>query len=52
MLTWVLIFSIVSIVAAVFGFTKIAEQAAGFAKIIFFIFLVLLIISLVIHYVK
>lgn len=50
MLTWVLIFLGIAIVAAVFGFTGIAVQAAGIAKILFFIFIVLFLISLIIHF--
>jgi len=38
MLKWALIFFIVAIVAALFGFTGIAAAAAGIAKILFFIF--------------
>ncbi len=47
MLHWVLIFLVVSIVAGVLGFTGISVQAAGIAKILFFIFLVLFIGSLI-----
>ena len=47
MLGWVLAFLVVSIVAALFGFTGIAAGAAVFAKVIFFIFLVFLGISVV-----
>lgn len=41
MLRWSLIFFIVALVAAIFGFTGIAEGAASIAKILFFIFVVL-----------
>lgn len=41
MLRWSLIFFIVALVAAIFGFTGIAEGAASIAKILFFIFIVL-----------
>ena len=41
MLKWALIFFIVSIIAALFGFTGIAAGAAEIAKILFFLFLVL-----------
>lgn len=47
MLTWALIFFIVAIVAGLFGFTKIEGAATSIAKILFFIFLVLFIISLI-----
>lgn len=46
MLTWSIVFLIIAIVAALFGFTGIAGTAVGFAKILFFIFLVLFVISL------
>jgi len=49
MLRWAIIFFIVAIVAAAFGFTGIAGSAAGIARIFFFIFLVLLIVSALIH---
>ena len=47
MLNWALIFFIVAVVAAVFGFTRIAVAAADVAKILFFLFLILFLVSLV-----
>ena len=47
MLSWALIFFVVAIIAAVFGFGGIAVAAAGIAKILFFVFIVLFAISLV-----
>lgn len=47
MLHYALVFFIVAIIAAVFGFTGIAVGAAEIAKVLFFIFLVLFIVSLV-----
>lgn len=47
MLSWALTFFVVAIIAAVLGFTSIAGAAAGIAKILFFIFLVLFVISAV-----
>jgi uncharacterized membrane protein YtjA (UPF0391 family) len=47
MLKWALFFFIISIIAAIFGFTGIAAAAAGIAKILFFIFLVICVIFLV-----
>lgn len=47
MLRWALIFFVVAIIASIFGFTGIAEGAADIAKIIFYIFLVLVIGSLI-----
>ncbi|MCE2705792.1 MAG: DUF1328 domain-containing protein [Proteobacteria bacterium] len=49
MLTWVIIFLVIAIIAAIFGFGGIVEAAVDIAKIIFFIFIVLFIISLVMH---
>jgi uncharacterized membrane protein YtjA (UPF0391 family) len=47
MLSWALIFFVVAILAAVFGFGGIASASAGIAQILFFIFLVLFVVSLV-----
>ena len=47
MLYWAVVFFIISIIAAVFGFTGIAVATAGIAKILFFIFLVLFILTLI-----
>ena len=47
MLSWALTFFVVAIIAAVLGFTSIAGAAAGIAKILFFIFLVLSLVALV-----
>jgi uncharacterized membrane protein YtjA (UPF0391 family) len=49
MLYWALMFLLVAIIAAVFGFTGIAIAAAGIAKLLFFIFLVLFVITLASH---
>lgn len=46
MLYYALVFFIVALIAAVFGFGGIATAAAGIAKILFFVFLVLFIVSL------
>ena len=47
MLHYALVFFLIALVAAVFGFGGIAASAAGIAKILFFVFLVLFIASLV-----
>lgn len=47
MLSWALIFFVVAIIAAVFGFGGIASASAGIAQILFFIFLVLFAVSLI-----
>jgi uncharacterized membrane protein YtjA (UPF0391 family) len=52
MLRWALGFFIVALIAAVLGFTGIAVAAAGIAKILFFVFLVLFLFSIVAHLLK
>ncbi|MGB0948791.1 MAG: DUF1328 domain-containing protein [Marinirhabdus sp.] len=47
MVRWMVIFLVIALIAAVFGFGNIAEGAVDIAKIIFYIFIVLLVISLV-----
>lgn len=47
MLRWALIFFLISLVAALFGFTEIAVGAAAVAKVLFFIFIVLFLIALI-----
>ena len=47
MLRWALAFFIVALIAAIFGFGGIAVAAAGIAKILFFIFVVLFLLALV-----
>jgi len=46
MISWTITFLIIAVIAALLGFTTIAGTAIGIAKIIFFIFLVLFVISL------
>ncbi len=46
MLYWAVVFFLIAIVAAIFGFGGIAAGAVSIAKILFFIFLVLFIASL------
>ena len=47
MLAWAVVFLIIALVAAVFGFGGIAAASAGIAKLLFFICLVLFVISLI-----
>ncbi|HEX4641837.1 MAG TPA: DUF1328 family protein [Candidatus Acidoferrales bacterium] len=46
MLGWTITFLIIALIAAAFGFGGIAVAAAGVAKILFFVFLVLFVVSL------
>ena len=48
MLTWALGFFVVALTAAVLGFGGIAAGAAEIAKILFMIFLILFVVSLVV----
>jgi uncharacterized membrane protein YtjA (UPF0391 family) len=45
MLRWSLAFFLVALVAALFGFTGLASDAAGVAQILFFLFLVFFLLS-------
>ena len=47
MLKWTLIFILIALTAAVFGFTGVAVAAAGVAKVAFFLFLIIFLLSLV-----
>ena len=47
MLRWSITFFVVAIIAAILGFGGIAGAAVGIAKIFFFVFLALFVISLI-----
>jgi len=47
MLYWAIVFFVISLIAALFGFTGIAIAFAGIAKILFFVFVVLFILTLI-----
>jgi uncharacterized membrane protein YtjA (UPF0391 family) len=47
MLRWALVFLVLALITAVLGFTSIAGTFAFFAKILFFLFLVLFVVSLI-----
>jgi uncharacterized membrane protein YtjA (UPF0391 family) len=47
MLYWAAVFFVIALAAAVFGFGGIAASAAGIAKILFAVFLVLAVVSLI-----
>jgi uncharacterized membrane protein YtjA (UPF0391 family) len=48
MLRWAVIFLVIALVAALFGFTGIAATAAGIAKFLFFLFLAMCLIFFII----
>jgi uncharacterized membrane protein YtjA (UPF0391 family) len=49
MLYYALVFLLIAILAAVFGFGGVAIVSAGIAKILFFVFIVLFLVSLITH---
>jgi uncharacterized membrane protein YtjA (UPF0391 family) len=49
MLRWALIFFAFALIAAVLGFTGMAIVAAGIAKIFFYLFVVLFLVTLLTH---
>jgi uncharacterized membrane protein YtjA (UPF0391 family) len=46
MLRWALAFFVVALIAALLGFGGIAVAAAGIAKILFYVFLILFLVAL------
>jgi uncharacterized membrane protein YtjA (UPF0391 family) len=46
MLYWAVVFFVIALIAAVFGFGGIAAAATDIARILFFVFLVLFVVSL------
>jgi uncharacterized membrane protein YtjA (UPF0391 family) len=47
MLSWSVTFLIIALIAAALGFGGIAGTAVGIAKILFFVFIVLFLVSLI-----
>jgi uncharacterized membrane protein YtjA (UPF0391 family) len=52
MLEWALIFLVIAIVAGCLGFGGIATSATGIAQVLFGLFLMLFLVSLVVHLVR
>jgi uncharacterized membrane protein YtjA (UPF0391 family) len=52
MLQYAVIFLVIALVAALFGFTGIAAGAAEIAKILFFVFVLLFVASLIVGLVR
>lgn len=48
MLYYALVFFVVAMIAALFGFTNIAGVASGIAQFLFFLFLVFFVVALVV----
>jgi uncharacterized membrane protein YtjA (UPF0391 family) len=51
MLTWALIFFVIALIAAILGFGNLARGAAKISKVLFFIFLILFLVTLISNYV-
>jgi len=47
MLHYAVVFLVIALVAAIFGFGGIVAPAVGIAKVLFFVFLVLFLVSLI-----
>jgi len=52
MLGWALTFLVIALIAGVLGFTSVAGASIGIAKILFVVFLVLFLVSAVMHMVR
>ena len=52
MLNWALIFFVMAVIAAIFGLSGVPAASAGVAKILFFPFLMLFVISLITGFTK
>jgi len=52
MLGWALTFLVVALIAGVLGFTTIAGAAIGIAKLVFYVFLLLFVVSLIMNFVE
>jgi uncharacterized membrane protein YtjA (UPF0391 family) len=49
MLSWILGFLLLALIAGALGFTGIAGASIGIAQTLFYIFLVLFVVSLIVH---
>lgn len=52
MLHYAVVFFVIALIAAVFGFGGIAAGAVGIAKLLFFVFIVLAAVSFVVNLVR
>jgi uncharacterized membrane protein YtjA (UPF0391 family) len=52
MLGWAVMFLVIALIAALFGFGGIATAAAGIAKVLFFVFLVIFLVTLVMGFAR
>ena len=49
MLGWALVFLVVALIAGLFGFTGLPVASAGIAQILFYIFVVLFVVSSIVY---
>jgi uncharacterized membrane protein YtjA (UPF0391 family) len=47
MLRWAVLFLVIALIAALFGFTNVAGTSLVAAKILFFVFLVMFVVALI-----
>jgi uncharacterized membrane protein YtjA (UPF0391 family) len=52
MLGWALLFLIVALIAGLLGFTGLAMASAGIAQILFYVFVVLFIVSSIVYLIR
>lgn len=52
MLYWAVVFFIVALIAGIFGFGGVAAASASIAQILFFVFLIGFVLSLVLHFAR
>jgi uncharacterized membrane protein YtjA (UPF0391 family) len=52
MLGWALTFLVVALIAGLLGFTTVAGASIAVAKLLFLVFLVLFVVSLIMHLVR
>jgi uncharacterized membrane protein YtjA (UPF0391 family) len=50
MLNWAVIFLVIAIVAAVFGFSGLAHESAWIAQVLFLVFVVMFVLSGLAHF--
>jgi uncharacterized membrane protein YtjA (UPF0391 family) len=52
MLSWILTFLVIALIAGALGFTGVAGTSIGIAQTLFYIFMVLFVLSLIVHLVR
>jgi uncharacterized membrane protein YtjA (UPF0391 family) len=52
MLGWALTFLVVALIAGVLGFTTIAGASIAIAKLVFYLFLILFVVSLIMNFIR